>query len=98
MKNVFKILIASLLIISFSYFIYLLSDLGFLSNKYLLIGCLFLVIIMFIIIAGLFKFKNKILKILLGIICFMLSIINCAGIYYLNSTLSFIDNIGNNKE
>ena len=98
MKKVFKILIASLLILSFSYFMYLLSDLGFLSNKYLLIGCLTLVIIMFIIIVGLFKFKNKILKILLGIICFMLSIINCAGIYYLNSTLSFIDNIGNNKE
>ena len=65
MKKVFKILIASLLIISFSYFIYLLSDLGFLSNKYLLIGCLALVIIMFIIIVGLFKFKNKISKILL---------------------------------
>ena len=98
MKKILIILLTNILIISFSYLFFLLNDLGFLANKYILIagGCL--VIFLFIIILGLFKLKKKILKALLVIMCFTIVFINFFGIYYLKSTLSFIDNITNSNE
>ncbi|MGN1269028.1 MAG: LCP family protein [Candidatus Aphodocola sp.] len=93
-KVLFSIFLAS----TYAYLIYLLSDFGFFANKLLLVFCAIILFIIILILIGIFKLKQNILKILLFIVGIIGILINVIGIYYLNSTLDFLENFSNKKQ
>lgn len=93
-KVLFSIFLAS----TYAYLIYLLNDFGFFANKLLLVFCAIILFIIILILIGIFKLKQNILKILLFIVGIIGILINVIGIYYLNSTLDFLENFGNKKQ
>ena len=101
MKKLYKfieVLFSIFLASTYAYLIYLLNDFGFFANKLLLVFCAIILFIIILILIGIFKLKQNILKILLFIVGIIGILINVIGIYYLNSTLDFLENFGNKKQ
>lgn len=94
----FNIIFSVILCLIYGYLSYLLNDLGLLSNKVLTFAFIFVFLIIIAIIVCLLKLKSKIIKIILYIISTVIMIISILGIYYLRSTINFIDNFGNTKK
>ena len=94
----FNIIFSVILCLIYGYLSYLLNDLGLLSNKVLTFAFIFVSLIIIAIIVCLLKLKSKIIKIILYIISTVIMIISILGIYYLSSTINFIDNFGNTKK
>ena len=94
----FNIIFSIILCLIYGYLSYLLNDLGLLSNKVLMFTFIFVFLIIIAIIVCLLKLKSKIIKIILYIISSIIMIISILGIYYLSSTINFIDNFGNTKK
>lgn len=94
----FNIIFSVILCLIYGYLSYLLNDLGLLSNKVLTFAFIFVFLIIIAIIVCLLKLKSKIIKIILYIISTVIMIISILGIYYLSSTINFIDNFGNTKK
>ena len=92
-----NIIFCIILCFLYGYLAYLLNDLGILSNNILLYICIFGGIIVIFNVVGLLKLKSKIIKFFLYIIGLIIALISSIGIYYLNSTIDFIDNFGNKK-
>ena len=80
------------------YLSFLLNDLGLLSNKILLYINIFGTGIVLLISFLIIKLKSKLIKGFLYLISIIGMLLSIFGIYYLNSTISFIDNFGNTKE
>lgn len=100
--NIIGIIIGLILVIMTISIIILLNTLGLIPDKYLIIGSIFLIISTIILnIFLIFRFKNKLLK-AIKIIAYIISIILILsysfGIYYLNKTMNFFDNIAVIKE
>lgn len=93
-----NIIFSIILCFLYGYLAYLLNDLGILSNNILLYICIFGGIIVIFNVVALLKLKSKIIKFFLYIIGLIIALISSIGIYYLNSTIDFIDNFGNKKE
>ena len=96
-KNIIGISLGILLLIITVSFISLLKILNIVPNKYFICGSIIISLITLIIIVFLLiKRKNIILKII-KTICYILAItligLYSFGIYYLNKTMNFIDNI-----
>lgn len=96
--KVFNIVFSILLSLISAFLIYLLNDLGFLSNKILIVLVLLLLLMALGIIIIIFKAKKTVFKVLSYIIGFVIVIVCSIGIYYLNTTLGFIDNFGKADE
>lgn len=93
-----KIILGLILFCTYIYLLYLLNDFGFLANKALLIISVITTCIIVLILIGIFKTRKKALQILLVIICTLGIFINSVGIYYLNSTLSFLESFSSNEQ
>ena len=101
MKKLYKfmeVLFSIFLVGTYAYLIYLLNDFGFFANKLLLAVCAIILLIIILILFGIFKLKQKLLKALLFIVGVIGILINIIGVYYLNSTLDFLENFGNKKQ
>ena len=96
--KIFNIVFSCILCFLYGYLSYLLNDLGFLSNKFLLYAVIIIGIIVIFIVLGILKLKSKIIKIIMYIISLIIMLVSIFCIYYLNSTISFIDNFGNKKQ
>lgn len=96
--RIINIVFSSILCLLYGYLSYLLNDLGIFSNNILLYICIFGGIVVIFTVFGLLKFKSKIIKTFLYLISLIIILISSIGIYYLNSTINFIDNLGNTKE
>lgn len=92
------IIISVILFLIYIYFGFLLNDIGLLSNKTLLCIFIFFGLMVLLIIFGMMKTKKKILKILFFIISILFIFACSIGIYYSNSTIKFINSIGDSKE
>lgn len=77
-----------IIILLYSYLSYLLYDIGLLSSLLGIIGFIFLTVILLLIIIGMFKLKKKIIAYVFYI---LMTFVMFIGIYYLNTTKSFID-------
>lgn len=88
--KILNIIFSVLLVLIYSYFSYLLFDIGLLSGKYGIILFIILTIIILLIIIGIIKGK-KICKIISYIFYVIFLLIFIVEIYYLNTTKSFID-------
>lgn len=84
---------SGLLVILFSYFSYLLFDIGILSGMFGVILISILTIIVLLIIIGIMKGK-KVCKIFSYVFYVIFLSIFIIGIYYLNTTKAFIDSFG----
>lgn len=91
--KILNIIFSVLLVLTYSYFSYLLFDIGLLSGKYGIILFIILAIIILLIIIGIIKGK-KICKIISYIFYVIFLLIFIVGIYYLNTTIAFIDSFG----
>lgn len=96
--KIFNIIFSGILCLLYGYLSFLLNDLGILSNKIILYICIIGAVVVLLTIIGLLKLKNKIIKLFLYFISLIIMLVSALGIYYLNSTISFIDNFGNTKE
>ena len=91
--KILNIIFSVLLVLTYSYFSYLLFDIGLLSGKYGIILFIILTIVILLIIIGIIKGK-KICKIISYIFYVIFLLIFIVGIYYLNTTIAFIDSFG----
>ena len=96
--KIFNIIFCTALCLLYGYLSFLLNDLGLLSNKVLLYINIFGGIIILLISYCILKLKSKLIKGFLYLISIIGILISSFGIYYLNSTINFIDNFGNTKE
>jgi len=101
-KNIIGISLGILLLIITISFITLIKILDIIPNNYFIIGLsLIIIITLFLLLFLLVKPKNIILKII-KYICYFITIILITtytfGIYYLNKTMNFIDNISVTQE
>lgn len=96
--KIIGITLSSILFLLYLYLAFLLNDLGLLSNKILLSIFVFVGVIILLVIFGMLKTKKNVLKISFFVISLLIMIACSVGIYYSNSTINFIDNIGNSKE
>lgn len=86
--KILNTILSILLILLYSYLSYLLYDIGLLSSLLGIIGFIFLTVILLLIIIGMFKLKKKIIAYVFYI---LMTFVMFIGIYYLNTTKSFID-------
>lgn len=91
--KILNIIFSVLLVLIYSYFSYLLFDIGLLSGKYGIILFIILAIIILLIIIGIMKGK-KVCKIFSYVFYVIFLLIFIIGIYYLNTTIAFIDSFG----
>ena len=96
--KIFNIIFCTILGLVYGYLSFLLNDLGLLSNKILLYISIFGAIVILLISFCILKLKSKLIKGFLYFISIIGMLLSIFGIYYLNSTISFIDNFGNTKE
>lgn len=86
--KILNTVLSVIIVLFYIYLGYLLYDIGLLSSLLGIIGFIFLTAILLLIIFGMFKFKKKIIAYVFYILMiFVMSI----GVYYLNTTKSFID-------
>ena len=101
-RNIIGISLGILLLIITISFISLIKMLNVIPNNYFFLGVILISIITLILEIFLFiKKKNIAIKVIKGICCFIAIIligIYLFGIYYLNKTMNFIDNISIMKE
>lgn len=91
MKKLYKVMLSIVITLLSLYLIFTIFKLNVLPNKYLIIISLFILILNLIEIILIIKFKK------IGLISFiLLSIIICAGIYYSQNTLNFLNDSFNN--
>ena len=86
--KILNTILSILLVLLYSYLSYLLYDIGLLSSLLGIIGFIFLTVILLLIIIGMFKLKKKIIAYVFYI---LMTFVMFIGIYYLNTTKSFID-------
>lgn len=86
--KILNTVLSVIIVLFYIYLGYLLYDIGLLSSLLGIIGFIFLTAILLLIIIGMFKLKKKIIAYVFYILMiFVMSI----GVYYLNTTKSFID-------
>lgn len=86
--KILNTVLSVIIVLFYIYLGYLLYDIGLLSSLLGIIGFIFLTSILLLIIIGMFKLKKKIIAYVFYILMiFVMSI----GVYYLNTTKSFID-------
>lgn len=86
--KILNTVLSVIIVLFYIYLGYLLYDIGLLSSLLGIIGFIFLTAILLLIIFGMFKLKKKIIAYVFYILMiFVMSI----GVYYLNTTKSFID-------
>ena len=86
--KILNTILSVIIILLYSYLSYLLYDIGLLSSLLGIIGFIFLTVILLLIIIGMFKLKKKIIAYVFYI---LMTFVMFIGIYYLNTTKSFID-------
>lgn len=96
--NMFSVVIGVLYLIIYILFVALVIKLDTIPNKYLmfLIGVSILISVLILLVLFIKKIKRRI-KIIFNIITILLIGIYCFGIYYLSSTIDFVENINKNK-
>lgn len=86
--KILNTILSVIIVLLYSYLCYLLYDIGLLSSLLGIIGFIFLTVILLLIIIGMFKLKKKIIAYVFYI---LMTFVMFIGIYYLNTTKSFID-------
>lgn len=88
--KILNTILSVIIVLLYSYLCYLLCDIGLLSSLLGIIGFIFLTVILLLIIIEMFKLKNK-KKIIAYVFYILMTFVMFIGIYYLNTTKSFID-------
>lgn len=86
--KILNTVLSVIIVLFYIYLGYLLYDIGLLSSLLGIIGFIFLTAILLLIIIGMFKLKKKIIAYVFYI---LMTFVMFIGIYYLNTTKSFID-------
>lgn len=86
--KILNTVLSVIIVLFYIYLGYLLYDIGLLSSLLGIIGFIFLTAILLLIIFGMFKLKKKIIAYVFYI---LMTFVMFIGIYYLNTTKSFID-------
>ena len=95
LKKCINLIFTLIMTIISIYFIYELIKINVLPKKYLIVIISIILVLDIVILLLSLKYRNKII---ITVLCILLSIVYSIGSYYFNKTSSTIDNISNNTE